>query len=54
MPYPPLSDALEFRWGYPYLLPTLLNILQRASRVHRVELKQDRLGGVLLDAPSSL
>jgi hypothetical protein len=46
--------ALEFRWGFPYLLPTPLRIPGEASRVHSVRLKQDGLGGVFLTAPSAL
>ena len=33
------QTALEFRWGLPSLLPTLLSILQEASRVQRVGLR---------------
>lgn len=53
-PFPPPLEALEFRWGLPYLLPTLLNILQEASRVRNVGLIRDGLGGVFLAAPSAL
>ena len=28
-PHPPLPEASEFRWGLPYLLPTLLCILRQ-------------------------
>ena len=53
-PYPPLPEALEFRWGLPYLLPTRLGIPQEASRVRYVGLKQNAVGGALLAAPSAL
>ena len=53
-PFPPLPEASEFRWGLPYLLPTLLGILQEASRVRSVGLKRDSLGGMFLLAPTAL
>jgi hypothetical protein len=53
-PHPPLPEASGFRWGLPYLLPTPLHILQEASRVHNAGLKQNAVGGVLLNAPSPL
>ena len=46
MPYPTPHEALEFRWGLPYLLSTLLLILHEVSRVRLVGLKRDGLGGV--------
>ncbi len=45
MPYPTPHAALEFRWGLPYLLPTLLRILHEVSRVQHVGLKRDDVGG---------
>src|SRR5439155_18584474 len=48
------SRTTGFRWGLPYLLPTPLHILQEASRVHSGGLKQNAVGGVLLNAPSPL
>src|SRR5436853_7582994 len=53
-PFPPLPAALEFRWGLPYLLSTLLSILQEVSRVQHIGLKRGDLGGVFLSAPSTL
>jgi len=53
-PYPPLPGALEFRWGLPCLLSTLLRILQEASRVRYVGLKRNAIGGAFLAAPSAL
>src|SRR4029453_8157146 len=53
-PHPPLPEASGFRWGLPYLLPTPLHILQEASRVHSGGLRQNAVGGVLLNAPSPL
>ena len=53
-PFPPLPEALEFRWGLPYLLPTLLRILQEASRVRHVRLERNGVDGVFLRAPSTL
>jgi hypothetical protein len=53
-PHPPLPEASEFRWGRPYLLPTLLRILQEASRVPYGGLKQDDVGGALSTVPSAL
>ena len=40
--------ASEFRWALAYLLPTLLHIPIRLSRVHRRGLQQDGLGGVFI------
>ena len=54
MPHPTFPVASGFRWGLPYLLPTPLRILQEASRVHNGGLKQNAVGGVLLNAPSPL
>jgi hypothetical protein len=53
-----LFDCLQglgaFGAGLPCLLPTLLTIPFRLSRVHHGGLKQDDVGGVLLAAPSAL
>jgi hypothetical protein len=49
-----LMEALEFRWAFAYLLPTLLIILHEVSRVRRVGLKQNDLGGVFLPALTAL
>jgi hypothetical protein len=53
-----LFDCLQglgaFGAGLPCLLPTLLRIPFRLSRVHHGGLKQDDVGGVLLAAPSAL
>ena len=46
MPYPTPHEALEFRWAFAYLLPTLLNILHEVSRVQHVGLKRNNVGGV--------
>ena len=54
MPHPTFPVASGFRWGLPYLLPTLLGILQEASRVHNVGLNQDGVGGMFLGVPSAL
>ena len=54
MPSPTPYEALEFRWGFPYLLPTLLSIRHRVSRVHCVGLKRDDLGGAFMVAPTAL
>ena len=43
--------ALEFRWGLPCLLPTLLDIPQAVSRVQHGRLKQNDVGGVFLSLP---
>jgi hypothetical protein len=48
MPSPTPHVALEFRWGLPYLLSTLLSIHHGVSRVLTVRLKRDDLGGVFL------
>ena len=53
-PHPPLPEASGFRWGLASLLSTPLRILQEASRVHSGGLKQNAVGGVLLQAPSTL
>ena len=42
---------LEFRWGLPYLLPTLLSILHRVSRVRGEGLERNVLGGAFLCMP---
>jgi hypothetical protein len=44
----------RFSAGLPCLLSTVLCIPCRLSRVHRVGLKQNAVGGVLLNAPSPL
>jgi hypothetical protein len=54
MPFPTPYEASEFRWGLPYLLPTLLHILHRVSRVRREGLKRSVLGDAFLYAPSTL
>ncbi len=52
------SDCLQglerFGTGLPCLLSTVLGIPCRLSRVHKVGLRQNGLGGVLLNAPSPL
>src|SRR5262249_60531940 len=56
--YYALFDCLQvlgaFGAGLPCLLPTLLIIPVRLSRVQRGGLQQDAVGGVLLAAPSAL
>jgi hypothetical protein len=56
--YYALFDCLQgfgvFGPGLPSLLPTLLAIPVRLSRVHSGELKQDAVGGVFLNVPSTL
>ena len=56
--YYALFDCLQafgaFGTGLPCLLPTLLHIPCRLSRVQNGGLKQDDVGGVLLAAPSAL
>src|SRR5215471_1860241 len=56
--YYALFDCLQgfevFGPGLPSLLPTLLAIPVRLSRVHHGGLQQDAVGGVLLAAPSAL
>jgi len=56
--YYALFDCLQglgaFGAGLPCLLPTLLAIPVRLSRVQRGGLQQDAVGGVLLAAPSAL
>ena len=54
MPYLTAWRASEFRWALPCLLSTLLHIPSRLSRVHRIGLKQNAVGGVFLLAPSTL
>ena len=53
-----LFDCLQglgaFDAGLPCLLPTLLLIPCRLSRVHYGGLQQDAVGGVLLGVPSAL
>src|SRR5712691_2451227 len=49
-----LQGLGAFGTGLPCLLPTLLRIPGRLSRVHRGELKRDDVGGVLLHVPSTL
>ena len=44
----------RFGAGLPCLLSTVLCIPCRLSRVHKVGLRQNGLGGVLLNAPSPL
>ena len=51
MPYPTPYEALEFRWGLPYLLSTLLCIHHKGSRVRSVRLRRDDLGGVFSTCP---
>ena len=56
--YYALFDCLQglgaFGPGLPSLLPTLLTIPGRLSRVHHGGLKQDDGGGVFLNVPSTL
>jgi hypothetical protein len=56
--YYALCDCLQglgaFGAGLPCLLPTLLLIPYRLSRVHYGGLQQDAVGGVLLGVPSAL
>ena len=49
-----LQGLGAFGTGLPCLLPTLLRIPGRLSRVHSGELKRDDVGGVLLHVPSTL
>ena len=49
-----LQGLGAFGTGLPCLLPTLLRIPCRLSRVHSGELKRHAGGGVLLNAPSPL
>src|SRR6266511_2065892 len=49
-----LEGLGDFGTGLPCLLPTLLRIPCRLSRVHRGELKRDDVGGVFLNVPSTL
>ena len=49
-----LQGLGDFGTGLPCLLPTLLAIPFRLSRVQNGGLKQDDVGGVLLAAPSAL
>src|SRR2546422_9502045 len=53
-PFDCLQGLGAFGPGLPYLLPTLLAIPFRLSRVQLGGLKQDDVGGVLLAAPSAL
>ena len=49
-----LQGLGAFGTGLPCLLPTLLPIPCKLSRVHSVGLNQNDVGGVLLNAPSPL
>ena len=53
-PFDCLQGLGAFGAGLPCLLPTLLAIPVRLSRVQRGGLQQDAVGGVLLAAPSAL
>jgi len=54
-PFPPLSKVIGVSSRVsPFLLSTLLRIPWKASRVHRVRLSQDDVGGVFLATPSAL
>ena len=53
-PFDCLEGLGAFGAGLPCLLPTLLAIPDRLSRVHSGELKQDAVGGVFLNVPSTL
>jgi hypothetical protein len=53
-PFDCLQGLGAFGAGLPCLLPTLLIIPFRLSRVQSGGLKQDDVGGVLLAAPSAL
>ena len=53
-PFDCLQGLGAFGPGLPSLLPTLLTIPFRLSRVHHGGLKQDAVGGVFLAAPSAL
>src|SRR5712691_6811248 len=53
-PFDCLQGLGAFGPGLPSLLPTLLAIPCRLSRVQNGGLKQDAVGGVLLAAPSAL
>ena len=53
-PFDCLQGLGDFGTGLPCLLPTLLHIPFRLSRVQNGGLKQDDVGGVLLAAPSAL
>ena len=53
-PFDCLQGLGAFGPGLPSLLPTLLAIPVRLSRVHSGELKQDAVGGVFLHVPSTL
>src|SRR5437016_5962576 len=52
-PFDCLQGLGAFGTGLPCLLPTLLRIPCRLSRVHRGELKRDAGGGVFLHVPST-
>ena len=55
MPLPTLPDDIELSHVVSHvLLPTVLRIHQRVSRVHGLGLEQNGLGGVFLAAPSAL
>jgi hypothetical protein len=49
-----LQGLGAFGTGLPCLLPTLLRIPCRLSRVHSGERKRDAVGGVFLNVPSTL
>ena len=49
-----LQGLGAFGTGLPCLLPTLLRIPGRLSRVHSGERKRDDVGGVFLNVPSTL
>src|SRR5215831_13203046 len=53
-PFDCLQGLGAFGTGLPSLLPTLLHIPVRLSRVQHGGLNQDAVGGVLLAAPSAL
>src|SRR6266571_938565 len=53
-PFDCLQGLGDFGAGLPCLLPTLLRIPCRLSRVHRGERKRDAGGGVFLHVPSTL
>ena len=53
-PFDCLQGLGAFGTGLPCLLPTLLRIPCRLSRVHSGELKRDAVGGVFLNVPSTL
>ena len=53
-PFDCLQGLGAFGTGLPCLLPTLLRIPCRLSRVHSGERKRDAVGGVFLHVPSTL